>query len=1340
MQPCQSAMEDKQVLETIYGYLNFSSGAEDPKFLASLNELWRQLAPGPGKFATWREVEDHLRHRLPPFCQASPAFEDPHQVHCVLELVFDHALPGYLEFHQDLLFHQDPDKLFGPFFLGRVCEAVLRQGGPWDEIDRICPAAITHLNDFVGYRPLAVLEGRRLEPYPHERVRPVPLFIRDAGVAVGPYRKIIDHALTLLRDTDEDLLRAAHFDPELLDELAYDPRAYDFDHPAHKRPNHHFGFWDPDHLDQQARYRRFVVQQVTLDALLARLDEVKDIPYDELLLEAAAVLAGTMLMGSGVSGSGPDTHDSNVTLAHLVHHIADYRDAFYERLLERLPAGHARRLREEAVERRQPLGAARQHLNAQLARRRAAQLEHVHLAKIFARMGYPEAAESEANVVPVASARMICRIECLLSKARHHLNDGATDEALRVMHEIRDLMRRGIECGAIVDPWNILGFDAQFSLFPAVENSIHDHRVEELVDLMERSFDLYARLWSHAAAHDDHERCEQIRNAFREVTQWWRQFAAHEVSQIEAIDAENAYEAGEHVARALNLWHKEGAETGAVRFWASHADMFDSPQAYALVIDALLDHGDVVAAMGLLIRWLDEGERIPLQQGDSSYFRLAERWFDAVCRRDHADGACPSTPVRLDGATWQRLRKFFDYVEANAGIYWAVPEWELGKRSSAAPAPAAEDLLAEDNDDRSPDDDDLFQAAYENVVYHDSTDDGVDGTLYEGGAATNDELMWEAERISQRLAFHGTLARLWRLAAISPLSKDVSDQPMIEDRLQCLQSWAEQARRNSEALLKLLDDARRYEIGRPMTDPESMIEYDRQRVMQESILEQVMATCVEVADAQRVLEAAAQAEREPGHPGESPADVDQLDEEQLVVRLLAAALRNDETSLRSLFESWLDQLADRPLLYIPLPKGGSPRTIVQTRIRQRCLQDMLRLLPRLGLLTEACQLLETARHMERDNPVGPGAVTEFDELFKIGWSAVIDELVTCAGHWASDSESAEGDDEDDGSVRLLIECLEKLTELLLHGWLSHSRTLRLSVLEKVNDQRSWNRLVKFIQTYGGDLFTQAFLSLGNIRAILHQGPAKWLAQLRDEGPTEMQVRLLDELDQEIPLAEAADLLGLVLEAIVENYGEYRDYNSTTTQSDRGELLYMLLDFLRLRANYDRICWNLRPIVLAHQILVRRGRKKAAQQWRRSLRERMQDEAGKYRRRLRNLQKKYAMQMPSIADRIREGFLRPMIIDRIRALVAPAVAEASRPGAHPTFRLLQYETQFLTKEPSGVGFDMPAWLLALDEEVRQVCQPSYLQREPGEDLCAAVFPVIRSYDEVQVQIQELAGRD
>ena len=61
-------------------------------------------------------------------------------------------------------------------------------------------------------------------------------------------------------------------------------------------------------------------------------------------------------------------------------------------------------------------------------------------------------------------------------------------------------------------------------------------------------------------------------------------------------------------------------------------------------------------------------------------------------------------------------------------------------------------------------------------------------------------------------------------------------------------------------------------------------------------------------------------------------------------------------------------------------------------------------------------------------------------------------------------------------------------------WLEHSHTLRLSVLERVADDSAWEELVNFIKRYGHDLFTQQFLHLGNIRAILHQGVEQWFTQ------------------------------------------------------------------------------------------------------------------------------------------------------------------------------------------------------------------------------------------------------
>ena len=239
-------------------------------------------------------------------------------------------------------------------------------------------------------------------------------------------RRSIQRALDILRGTDEDLLRAAYFDPDRVVELAFDPRAYDFEHPVNKRPNYHFGQWDPHHIAQDGYYDRFVIQKVTLDALMARVPKKTKRSgerREHLLEEAAAVLAGVILMASAVSGDRPDSHNSDVTLGNLLPRIARFRDEFYERLLDRTSEPHRSQLLAEARKRQQPFGGARQDLNAELSRRRADQLTRVHLAKLFARMGYDEAAEGQIR--DSAQRRRAPAMPCRLPVDENESGDSA---------------------------------------------------------------------------------------------------------------------------------------------------------------------------------------------------------------------------------------------------------------------------------------------------------------------------------------------------------------------------------------------------------------------------------------------------------------------------------------------------------------------------------------------------------------------------------------------------------------------------------------------------------------------------------------------------------------------------------------------------------------------------------------------------------------------------------------------------------------------------------------------------------------------------------------------------
>ncbi len=1317
-----------RVSQEILGHLNFSSGAPDPRFLGNVNTLfgWIEAGLSAGEPA-WRALGDVLRAELHAVEGASDAFRQVEQAKAVLRLVFDATLPAYREFHHDLLFHQTDAALFQPFFVGRTCEAVLRQGGPWEETDRIVRGALFQLNDYLGHRPVAVLRTeQKLQPYNHEWVRPIPLWIRGAGAAVGPYRELVEAALAILEGADPSILFEALFSLEQLDELSLDPRAYDFDHPVNKRPNYLFGQWDMNRLDNAGRCRRFVLQQVTLDAMLDRLAHRGKVARKQMLFEEAAVLAGTMLMGSGVSGNQPDAHNSTVTLATLVQKIAGYRDAFYEELLGKLTGPHAARLRAEALALHQPLGGARQHFNQFLASRRAQQLQHVHVAQLFASIGYSEAAAREAAVVPVASARMTCEMRCRLASAHLAVDRGRLDEAAAQLPPVEDLLHRAIECGAMIDPWNILGFGSQYSLFPAIENSVHDHRADELLDMMGDIFALYVRVHKAAAATGDIALQQSLSQNLTPLAQWWDKFATAEIGSVEGISGQATLESAERVAAALRAWHEGGAAAGDLAFWRQHVDEFRSPKAYALVIETLLDRRDPVAAMALLVQWLSQAEEIPLAEEDYSFHELALIWMEDLWRGDDqgrsgeaGEKAGPGAP---DGQRWPLARKFLDYLEANAEEYSRVPRFEMAAEGEG-------DDTAVDEPD-SGDEDDLFGAAYEDVTYRDSTDDGIESELSDGGSenATDFELVGEAERIVNRLYFLTTVAQLWRLCATASAPGGVADRDEV------LAGWLRQAARNYQQLMELLAAVHRYRIPPPRGTHESLVEFDQRRSVKETLLEEIIDACAETADAARMIRVSM---------GNPPLPTGAGEWERHAEEVLAALLRGDVAGVRRGWPKLLRTLDRQPFLYVALGRGGNPQRIVASRGLQYVLRRLLTYLPRLGLLTETCRLLEAAQRMETRHPVGAGGITEFDRVFEIGCKALTECLAVSSAQWRAGKKGTPPHRAEPAAFSRradaeLIGCLEQAVEVLLRCWLMHSGGVRLSVLEAVGDQERWRRLRQFIERYGGDLFTQRFMNLGNLRGILHQGVSEYLKNLQDEPDADEPFRLITELDGAIPLDEAAHWLGVAIEAAVENYAEYVDYNSITTQSDRGDMLYTLLDFLRLRASYDRLAWNLRPVVLAHRVLVRWDRQEAAEIWRKAVAERTARIAEEHLKRFERLCKKYGMRLPSIAESLSERFVRPLEIERLCALVRPAIDEIRGGGEPAALPELEKEINRFMQGPAGAGFELPRWLEALEQELEQVRWQSTEGEEESMDPNVHLPQVRLSRAEIEKQLRQMLG--
>ena len=545
-----------------------------------------------------------------------------------------------------------------------------------------------------------------------------------------------------------------------------------------------------------------------------------------------------------------------------------------------------------------------------------------------------------------------------------------------------------------------------------------------------------------------------------------------------------------------------------------------------------------------------------------------------------------------------------------------------------------EDELAMDEDeDEDEEEDELYAAAYDEMVYRDSTDDGIDSELLGDGQGDTDyELELEARRLSDRLAFLTSLARFWKRTALSMMrpQQELTGQPPTEH----LSHWTNQLLENRSRLITLLRAVAGHHVPLPGSDPVSMMEYDRRRMVKDALLDRIVVAYIASTEAAQFLMAA-------GAPDETTADEPEL---RVISTLLRAAVAGKAPAARQQYRKFVEHLENTPILYIPLAKGGDPQRAAVIRARQRALRLMLAILPRLGLLKETCQLIERCADVERHRPVGPGAVTEFDQLFRIGYQGMVDCLVTSSEQWQQEQSDdqqqasrAEADEE-------LVEYLQHLTELMMERWLEHSRTVRLSVLEKIANQKQWKGLRKFIQQYGHELFDQSFFHLGNLRAILHRGVDAWLDELA-EIADEQDIPLLAVLHDTKARQNAVHQLQLIMESIVENYVEYRDYNGTTTQSDRGELLFTLLDMLRLRVSYDRVAWNLMPVSLAHEVLVRRGHTVAAEFWRREMARRTSEMADQLLDRFSQLQREYGMRLQTVAVRVKERFVRPLLVDR-----------------------------------------------------------------------------------------------
>jgi hypothetical protein len=1011
---------------------------------------------------------------------------------------------------------------------------------------------------------------------------------------------------------------------------------------------------------------------MTLDTLLTWVDPNSGPGGDkaERLFEAAAVLAGTILMGAGVSGSGPNYHDSTVTLSKLVPRIARYRDGFYQRLLKALPGPHGERLREESEKRQQPFAGVRQYLNQAIATQRAAHLQDRRLAQLFAAMGYPTAAREQAAKITAPAVRFGTEIRIRQTEAGFAADRNRAVDAARLLGEVEDLLERGINCGALIDPWNILGYQGLFPIFPGREDTVRDPRAEELIHQISRQFDLYAKAAAAAAVAGDEATRGRTIVAMRKLAGWWDRFAAATVTDLPRVVGSERADAAEHVASALTAWSQRAPSSNDVSFWRQHREGFTSPAAFAQVIEPLIARQEYRAAMALLMTWLSEGELVPLEEPSASFEGLCEKWVRAVATAEEVPALARASLVR----------RFFELMEANANESWLLPERWL------------QDSKPEDDEESTAE----YESAYEGMTYKDSADDGEEGSVAGGGEDlfTGDfPLEAEADSLEEQLRFLYAMAKLWRLAARPDLWP--RDDPGGQD---AVAGWLASAGRTHRALTSFLSRVTSVPIPDPSGGHEGMIEFDRRRALKGHILELGVSACVETGRAARALSAVLSSGPELPSADRTKADPDEEDDTQrawepLLVRIERATKRGNASGVRSILTGFIGLFRGEPLLYCPPSDGGKSQEVLRAQTALHVLEDLLTQLPRLGLIRETFHLTKLARQMEWNNPPDGRRVSSFDQLFRTALTGVVETLLVAAAEWGEDA----------GPDGPLSGMLFQLAEAFQDLWVQHSQSLRLSVLESIADDDDWEPVRGFVKKYGSDLFTVPFLGLSNMRGILARGVPSWLDHEIERNDSERRPKLLDDwASGDIDKNRTTRSAEIVLQALIEHYDEYRDYNTTTTQSDYGENIHILLDFLRVKVRYDRYAWRMRPLALAHEVLCKRENDALALRWREFIMDKTAGLAEDLLDRLGALETRHGVRLRTVRDRLEERFLLPLEIDQAAARIASA-AEAARNEQgedNPAFTRLKIAIEPLATNVSGVGLDVPVWIRRLEEALRQ----------------------------------------
>jgi hypothetical protein len=717
-----------------------------------------------------------------------------------------------------------------------------------------------------------------------------------------------------------------------------------------------------------------------------------------------------------------------------------------------------------------------------LADRRARQVGSVTLASVLARLGRIDAAERLVGFVPAASARMLARITSRIVIAQGMCRRGdknSLQKAVEILSEAKNLLMRGIHCGALVDPWNILGFAGQFPLHEPGGEALPDSRVDDLIGSVGNLLECACLTWQRSCLESNENIAKKASGLVEELASWWDQYATTSVGGIPHLSGIEMVQSAREVVTVLEERRTTAPVPLPPTFWRDAVADFSSARTHAAAADALLQEKDFDAAMGLLVHWITLLEGDEIDHSGNSWLVAAHRWLRSALT-DLSDSGC------------SRVRRFLELVEANtAGLTEMIDIAASGQEPRSRDESGA--ALSDETDDDQIGTDESVASAYESMVWQDSTDDGTDGGMLDvdlpAGASNPVVAVEEAADF-----LTGVIVMFRQTIVTGCLDAAAGRIETSAVEIDSLRGWRQTLRRLRQAMVR----AAMHIISRDQQQPPGMTvtEFDRLRWQRDIAAERLVEAALQTGETIWMLSAriaiAQGAVRKTNHSDdEANRFPSKIMPKPAVGKLLAAVFVDDQPIIHQQMERIRHHLRGKTVLYVPLARGGRADRVFAARMRERLLERLVAVLPRRGLVEETIGLVRLAKKLESRRPPGAASVSEFDRVFESATTALVGRIVASAPI----AGPSEAEPSSVVTTQRILDGLAILIPKLLETWTTHARQLRLSVLERVRDDKSFQFVKEFIKHYGDGLFTQHLLTPSSLRSILRGGVRPYLERL-----------------------------------------------------------------------------------------------------------------------------------------------------------------------------------------------------------------------------------------------------